>query len=800
MLTDLRYALRALRRSPGFVVVAVLCVALGIGVNVSVFSMVNALVLRALPFPEPERVLMVYTARPSRGEAERMLSVAELTDLRARSRAFAAVAGMHGRTVNLAGVHETERVDAQAVTHDLLPLVGVRPALGRLFRADEDRPGGPPVVILSDGLWRRRFDARPDVVGRAVLLNGRPYTVVGVMPPRFRFPLTAQLWLPMAGDPTEARDSRYVWTVARLRPTATLDAARAELAALGRQFAAEHPGPSTGWELLVKPLSAEFVEPPLRLMLALLSGAVGLVVLIVCANLANLMLARATGRRRELALRAAIGARRARLVRLLLTESVLVALLGGALGVVVAWAWNRALLASIPEELPYWLRIDIDATVLAFAIGLSVLTGALFGTLPALRTSRPNLAGALKDGARSGQGPGRARLRGTLVTAQVALAVVLLVGAGLVVRTFVNMRLADAGVDASHLLTMRTYLTGEAYATPAARARLQERLAQRLEALPGVRRASAVSALPSDDGGVTATLFPERAGGDETTITAMNAMPGAFAALGAPVVAGREFTAREAADTQATAAIVNRALADRLWPRGGAVGRTVRVALMGDDTLRYTIVGVAPDLVYGEIGEQSPPDRYQLYLPYARLAYREVAFVVRTAGDPGALASAARRELRALDATLPAYDVRTMDEVRRYTTWPNRLYGQLFAAFGGLALMLAALGVYGIMAYAVAQRRHEIGVRMALGARADDVARSFVRDAARLALPGVTIGLLVAAALSHLAAGALYGVSPVDPATYVAVPLLILAMVLVAVLLPARRAARVDPLVALRAE
>jgi predicted permease len=315
-----------------------------------------------------------------------------------------------------------------------------------------------------------------------------------------------------------------------------------------------------------------------------------------------------------------------------------------------------------------------------------------------------------------------------------------------------------------------------------------------------VSRAAAVSALPSDDGGVTATLFREGVAGDEMTITAMNATAGTFETLGAPVIAGREFTTLESADTLATVAIVNRALAERLWPRQDALGRRVRMAVRGEDTLSFTVVGVAPDLIYEEIGEQTPADRFQVYLPYARLAYRGITVVVRTTGEPGALATAARRELRALDATLPAYDVRTMDEVRRYTTWPNRLYGQLFGVFGGLALVLAALGVYGIMAYAVAQRRHEIGVRMALGARAEDVARTFVRDAARLALPGVAIGLLAAAALSRLAAGALYGVSPVDPLTYVLVPLLIVGVALGAVLLPARRAARVDPLIALRAD
>jgi predicted permease len=801
MLADLRFALRALRRSPGFVVVAVLSVALGVGLNASVFSMVNGLVIRALPFPEPDRVLMLYAARPAHGVDERNLAAAEVADLRARSRSFAAVAGMYGRTVNLAGAGEAERLDAQAVTHDLLPLVGVRPLLGRTFRAEDDRPGAAPVVVLSHDVWQRRFGGRADAVGRAVLLDGKPHTVVGVMPPRFRFPLTAQLWLPAALDASESRDDRYVWTLARLRPGVALDAARAETEALGRRLAGEHGTP--GWELHAKPLEDEFVEAPLRVMLGLMSGSVALVVLIVCANLGNLALARAAGRTRELALRSALGARRARLVRLLLAEGVLVSLPGGLLGAGVAWAWNRYTLGSIPEELPYWLRIEVDPLVVAFAVLLSLVTGMVFSAVPALRASRPRLSAALRDGGRAGASRDRARLRATLVGAQVALAVVLLVGTGLMVRSFVAMRTADLGVDQPRLLTLRTYLAGPEYATAAARAGQLEELARRVTAVPGVRAAAWTTTLPADDGGVSASLFPEgdvAGAGAELTITTVGATAGAYAAMGAAPVAGREFTAREAADTASRVALLNRALAERLWPGAAAVGRRVRVAIAGEDTVAYTVVGVVPDVVYQELGEASPSDRLQVHLPYGRMPYRRMTLLARAAGDPAPLAGAVRGAVRALDATLPTFEVRTMRDVVRETTWPSRLYGQAFAAFGLLALGLAALGVYGTTAYAVAQRRHEVGVRLALGARADQVVRAFVRDTARAALPGVALGVLGAAALSRLAAGVLYGVTAADPLTFFGAPLVLLAAALAAAVLPARRAARIAPVAALRAD
>jgi predicted permease len=682
-------------------------------------------------------------------------------------------------------------------------MIGVRPMLGRYFRPEEDRPGGPRVVILAHDLWERRFEARRDLVGDRVILNGEPYTVVGVMPPGFKFPLTERLWVPMAADRSDGRDERYVWTLARLRPGVTAEQAHAEVREIGRRFAAEHPVTTSGWEFNVKPLSREFPEDELRTMMVLMLGSVSFVVLIVCANLANLLLARASGRAREIALRAAIGATRGRLVRQLLVESVLVSLAGGALGIPVAWWYIRHQLASIPEEIPYWVQISIDPAVLAYTLGLSMLTGVAFGTLPALRATHPDLHAVLKAGGRAGVGRERARLRSGLVVAQVSLAVVLLVGAALMVRSFVAMRLVDAGVDRAHLLTLRTHLDGDRYATVAARADFYARLAQRLEALPGVRRAAASTVIPAEDGGATSALVVEGrpvAPGDEMMVTAMGEMPGALDAIGAPLVSGRDFTRQEVADTTAAVAIVNRHLAERLWPGESPLGRRIRLTPIGRDSMWLTVVGVAPDVTYEEFVEQSPEDAYQVHVPYARLPFRGLGIMVRTEGDPGVVAPAVRRELRALDATLPAFDVRTMDEVVAFTSWPYKLYGKSFGLFGAIALALAAVGVYGVISYTVAQRRHEIGVRMALGAGAATVAREIVRGAVRLAVPGVAIGLAGAFALSRLLRGVLYGISTTDVVTFAAVPTVIVAVALLASWLPARRAARIDPATALRSE
>ena len=448
-----------------------------------------------------------------------------------------------------------------------LPL---RPMLGRLFSAADDREGAPATVILSHGLWQRRFDARPSVVGERVLLNGRPHVVIGVMPSGFRFPFTQDVWVPVAGDPSESRADRYVWTVGRLRPGATQAQAHAEMAAIGRQLAAEHPDTHTDWTLAAKPLGDEFVEGSLRRMTVLMLGAVSLVLLIACANVANLFLARATARARELAVRAALGAGRARLARQLLVEGLVLSLAGGALGILIADAWNRHLVASIPEEIPYWVRIEVDPTVVAYTVGVSALAALVFGIFPAFRAAGTDPQGAMREGGRGASG-GRSttRARSTLVGAQVSFAVVLLVGAALLVRSAVAIGRADVGTDDAHILTLRTFLAGDRYATVPGNAAFYGRLAERLRALPGVRAASVTSALPTDDQGSGTSFVAEGAPsgpGDEIMGASVASTVGVFDALGAPLLAGRDFTAAEVADTLAAVTILGQPLAERLWP------------------------------------------------------------------------------------------------------------------------------------------------------------------------------------------------------------------------------------------
>ncbi|MBV9772849.1 MAG: ABC transporter permease [Gemmatimonadetes bacterium] len=802
LLQDLRYAVRALLRSRSFTALAVLCLALGIGTNTAVFSVVNTLLLRPLPIRDPDRVLMLYTRQDRQGIDDASFSVADLLDVRAQSTTLADVAGMYEGGFNLAGGDgEPERVKGMGISANLFPLIGVSPARGRNFLPREDRPGGELVVILSDALWRR-MGARPGLVGSTVLVSGKPRVVVGVMPPRFNFPTTAELWVPMQTDPTEARSERYVWTIARLKPGATLDGARAELAGLARRLEAANPGTNAGWSFGAKLWREEFVENGLKLTLYLMMGAVGFVLLIACANVANLLLARSVGRQREIAIRAAVGAARGRIVRQLLTESVLVALAGGALGVLIAVWWIAWVTSRIPERMAYWITFDVDWRVLAYTLTLSVATGVVFGLLPALRASRPDLTGALREGTRgAGSGGARNRVRGTLVAGEIALSLILLVGATLMIRSFLAAVGTDMGFDTRPLLALRTSLTGERYDRVEARAAAFRQLAGRIAALPGARGAAWTTALPGDDGGTGLTLVAEgqpRAPGEEIAGRGIGITPEFFSTVGKPLLAGRTFSDREAADSASRVAIVNHALAEQLWPGRDPVGRRIQLTI--GPAQWYTVVGVAPDLQYEEVGEVSAQSRRQVYVPYAVYGWHLMVLMVRSAGDPGALAPAVRREIRGADPTLPVFDLRTMDEYRAYTTWDKRLFGELFGTFALLAILLAAVGVYGVMAYVVSQRTHEIGIRMALGAERGDVLRLVVGRGLAVAAAGVGVGLLGAFGASRAMRSILYGVTPDDPATFLGVPLFLLGIALLASYLPARRAARVDPMVALRSE
>lgn len=797
---DLRYALRTLRRSPGFALTAVACLALGIGANTAIFSMVNAILLRPFPFAGGERLVSLYAT--AQDGAVYGLSMDDLAELRADGRSFGAVAGMSGRSFTLTDGDQAERVQGAAVTPELFPMLGVRPQLGRLFRADEAQPAGfEPTVLLSDGLWRHRYAADPSIVGRTIRLNDRALVVAGVMPPGFRFPETEQLWVPLGAAPGEERDQRYVVGLARVKPGVSVEQAAREAAAIAARRGSRYPDTHAGWGLRVLGFREDHVDGDARTLFYVMMGAVLFVLLIACANVANLMLARGADRAREMALRTALGAARGVLVRQLLAESALIALAGGAAGVLLATWWTRAVLAAIPEELPYWIRIEVDGSVLAYTLLVSLATALVFGLIPALRASRPDLQGALQQGGRAGSGPRGNRLRGALIAGELSLSVILLAGAGLMIRSFLEVQRADAGFPTERVLSLRVHLPGDRYDDPATRVAFAQQLEERLAALPGVAGAGVTTSLPTDDGGRPVSVSAEGAAVPDSGVhaTGVASTSGLFGALGVPLVAGRALTAQEAADTAQSSVIVGSALAARLWPGRSAVGRRIRVG-QGQDVRWSTVVGVARPLQYEEFGEETPRSLLQLHLPYAATPGRQGVVLVRTSGDPAALSAAVRRVIREIDPHAAPFDLMTMRQVRDLTTWPTRVFGGVFGMFAIIALVLAATGIYGVTSYSVAQRSREMGVRMALGARGGDVLALVVGGVARLAAAGVVVGLLGALGLTRLMSSMLYGVSATDAATLLGAPLVLAAIALLAAYLPARRATRVDPIVALRSE
>lgn len=803
LLQDIKYAIRSLVADRGVTALVVLCLALGIGINATLFSMVDGVLIKSLPYAAAERLLILNETFERGGIREAGVSYQGLQDWKRQTTTLSAIVAVSSRTITLADRAEPEQFDGAAISWDLFPTLGIPPALGRHLTPQDDQVGAEPVVVISDDVWRRRYNGDASTIGRSVSVNGRPHTIVGVMPPGFRFPENQRVWIPLgplaAADP---RSSRSLWIFARMKPGVDLARARADVAAMAATAAAQYPTTNEGWSAMARPMAEEFIPDDVRLVLLTMMGAVTLVLMIACANVANLMLARASGKQREFSVRAALGAGRAQLVRQLLTECVLLGLAAAPLGLAVAYLGVWLLDGAVPrDDIPYYIDWSISPRVIAYTVVVSALTGLVFGLAPALQAGRLNLTEALRDGARgSGQSGRRARVRNGLVVAEVALALVLLVGASLFVRSFINLQSASAGFDTSPLLTLRFFMTTEAYPRPEQRHQRVEDVIRRIESLPGVEAAYASNFIPLDGGGggERAVVVDGRAvpSGEEPRVLYIPVTQGFQRTLGLTPIKGRDFTPAEGVSRTAVA-VINDTMARKLWPGSDPVGARFRLAEATADDW-FTVIGVAPDVSQYDMTDDAPLPVALVPLPFA--VFQNSGVVIRTTGDPSALAAAARGEIRAADSGLAIFSVRTMEDLRQSSFWQYRLFGFMFGTFGAAALFLAAIGVYGVLSFSVSQRSQEMGVRIALGAQRADVLRLVVRQGVTLALIGVAVGVVGAFGATRVIASILYNVTPSDPVSFIGVALFLTAIAFIASYLPARRATTVDPIVALRNE
>jgi putative ABC transport system permease protein len=805
LLQDLRYALRTLRRTPGFTLVAVLTLALGIGLNTAIFSVVNGVLLRPLPFREPDQLVRVYHVHPEKAAEGGPFSPQDLEDLRAGANGFESLAAyLHepGETaLNLAGDGgEPSVVQGASVSKEFFPLLGVNAAVGRTLRPEENVPGNDRVAVLSDAFWRSRYNADPSVVGRTVSLEGRPTTVVGVMPPSFTFPgRQAEVYIPISligeDDIPNQRDLRWMEVVGRLRPGTTPETAMASVNAVLARLAQEHTGSNEGWGRARMESLSESIVGPVRPALLVLLGTVVLVLLVACANLANLLLARASAREREMAVRTALGAARGRIVRQLLTESLLLSLLGGMLGLALAVAGVRVLMALSAGTIPRAEAVGVDGRAAAFALLLSLATAVMFGMVPAVRAARSATADTLRDGGRGGSERRGGTTRAALVLAQTAAAMVLLVGAGLLVNSFYRLMNVDPGFRSQNVL-MASMDMIEKYETPAQRNPYRREIIRQVSEIPGVEAVGAAKTQPLQGGGDTYEFtIPGRSGPDATMNPGSGTLivsAGYFDALDIPLLKGRVFDAREDVPDAPLNIIVNDAAARRFWPGADPVGTTVT---LGETPL--TIVGVVGDVRNEGLAADPEP---AVYLPFSVASRSSLQLFIRTRGDPAAAAGAVRRAIHAVDPMQPIAGVRTLDSAMAETVAQPRFFTLLITVFGAVAVFLAALGLYGVVAYTVTRRTTEIGIRMALGARAGEVVRMVIRRSAWPTAAGILAGTVAALLLSRLMASMLFEVRPADPATFGGAAALLAAIALLASWLPARRAARIEPTQALRGD
>ncbi|MDQ3474185.1 MAG: ABC transporter permease [Acidobacteriota bacterium] len=814
---DLRYAVRAMRKRPGFTLIAVMTLALGIGGSTAIFTVVDAGLLRGLPYKSSESLYHIWEVTPQKGFGQREFSYPDYQDY-LQNPAFELAAYTGGGGI-MSGRGEPERVFAPSASANFFSLLGVEPFLGRTFQPGEDKQGAPRVTVLTYGLWQRRFGGDPNIVGQALTINGESYTVVGVLPASFQFALrNADLWQPY--QPTEAQLTRRFMhgtnLIGRLKPDVSPAQAQSELSVIAKRIEQEHNQSHAGTNVKLVPLQEQFVGQVRPILLVLLA-AVGFVLLIACANVASLLLTRSLSRQKEVAIRAALGANRWRVVRQLLTESILLSLVGGALGLLIAYWGVDALVATLPESqlnaLPFLKSLRLDANILAFSFGLSLLTGVVFGLAPAIQSSRPDLNEVLKEGGRSTAGGAKHRLRSVLVTTEIALAVVLLVGAGLMMKSLLKLLQSNVGFNPQNVLTMTVAVPPAKYNDATKQNAFYDQLKERVESLPGVSGSGTVNLLPLQGGNTTRFYVegdPVPLPGQEIEANIRTVNETYFQSLGVPLISGRMFDDRDQATPLPAPQGANASTANT--PGVVIIGKTLaEIVFAGRDPigrkLAYSSAGGPPDVIVGVVGDMKIGGLDEalkpvLYYPFRRFPGVSTNLVVRTNGDPTALVAAIRSETRALEPDVAIFNVRPMEQVISDSpaAFMRRFPAILIGIFAGVALLLASIGIYGVVSYSVSQQTHYIGVRMALGAQASDILKMILKQGLTLTFAGMAFGAIAAFGLMRLLRSLLFEVQPTDATTFAIVLSTLFVVALLACYIPARRATRVDPLIALRYE
>jgi putative ABC transport system permease protein len=796
---DLRYGARMLMKKPGFTLIAVITLALGIGANTAIFSVVNAALIRALPYHNPERLILLFATS---ADAQRdTWSIQEMEEFQSQSQSLEDLTGFMSQSVNLTGIERPDRVRGAYVAANFFQVFNLSPVVGRTFAAGEDRPGAEKVVVVNEKIWRERLDGDPNLKGKKLILNGEPFSVIGVVSANFKQPLDSEVevWMGAVAYPgnTAQRDFRLLLGIGHLKPGAGLAQTQAEMNAIANRLALAYPGENTGRGAKVEYVH-EFMVGGLRRMMYLLFAAVGVILLIACANLANLLLARGLARQREIAVRAALGAGKWRLIRQLLTEASLLSLAGGGLGLLFA-EWGLAALRRLPQNFVRGEDVRVDARVLLFTLAVAIVTGWLFGLAPAIQLARPELNTMLKEGGRSGgEGAKWNRVRGAFVVAQVALSLLLLVGGGLLIRSFDKLLRVDPGFKPENLLTLEYRLPRNKYQQGEAQWNFHRQVVERIRDVPGVKSASLVRGLPfSGNGGDTEIILPDREippKGKEPRAMFNTAMPNYFETMGIPLIKGRLFNEQDQLNTPRVF-LINQTLARRFWPDQDPIGKQIKTDAA--DGATGAVIGVVGDAKHFWLEEESQP---QMYEAYSQAPGIFATVVVRTTVEPMSLAEPVRQAVWKVDGDQPMWKVRTLESLIDRSTANKRFLMVLMGVFAALALALTVIGLYGVMSYAVSQRTQEIGVRMALGAGARNIHRMVLRQGMTLVLIGVAFGLAASWLLTRLMANLLFGVSATDLLTFVSISSLLTIVALLACWIPARRAMKVDPIIALRYE